>query len=166
MEWGFLDLDRFRLLLFRFHLIFVLRLPHAALASSSSGSGIVEGGSLVGKESANVLSSDFSRTSSGFVAGLSSGSLPLPRCSGSAGVTCGFPFFSLSIRYPLDLAPARMLLLNRWFGPSPRIFPFFLSSTAPRFFGCAAVPIFGSSVALDRLLCSEDFSSMPGRALS
>lgn len=161
MEWGFLDLDRFRLVLFG------LPLPQAALASSSSGSGIVEGGSLVGKESANVLSSDFSRTSSGFVAGLSSGSLPLPRCSGSSGVTCGLPFFSLSIRYPLDLAPARMLLLNRWFGPRSRIDPFFLSNMAPPFFGSA---IFGPSVALwllfDRLLCSEDFSSMHGKALS
>ncbi len=66
---------------------------YAAYESSSAGSGIVDGGSLVGNESAKVLSSILSRRSclSSFGTGRSSGSRRLPLCSGSAGVTCGFP---------------------------------------------------------------------------
>jgi hypothetical protein len=74
---------------------------HAANESSSSGSGMLDGGSLVGNESARVLSSILSRIaflSSSFT-GRSSGSRRRPGSSESWGCTCGLPVFSSLISH-------------------------------------------------------------------
>src|SRR5437868_15081745 len=52
--------------------------------SAATGSGMEDGGSLVGKESASVLSSIFSRSSALVSVRRSSGSLRLPESSGQA----------------------------------------------------------------------------------
>lgn len=156
---------------FRVRSIFGASSGFHAAPSSSSGSGIEDGGSLVGNESANVLSRDFSRISSGFFAGLSSGSLPLPRCSGSLWVICGVPFFS-SIHTLLNLASARMRRSARGLeapGGNPSseyVWVPFCASRSPRFSAVLQWPdfrFFGCSLPT---IMFRGFLSMGDKSLS
>lgn len=89
---------------------------YPASASPSPGSGMLDGGSLVGKESASVLSCAFSRRCcspvSSSVIGRSSGSRREPLCSRSFGVICGLPCLPCamapSLRIPFGNAPAAL----------------------------------------------------------